>query len=51
MPNEFLAQSELCATRQGTMYVPMQADAALTTTRDRARQFESQPDVLRIDGP
>ncbi|MES2058373.1 MAG: lysozyme inhibitor LprI family protein [Pseudomonadota bacterium] len=46
---ELSAQSSLYATRQGTMYVPMQADSAVTLTRDRARLLESYVRVMAIE--
>jgi uncharacterized protein YecT (DUF1311 family) len=43
------ARSALFATRQGTMYVPMEASAATDIVRDRALQLESALRVMRID--
>lgn len=37
------------ATRQGTMYVPMQAGAVTSLTRDRALQLEAYRRVMAID--
>ncbi|MEG3152760.1 lysozyme inhibitor LprI family protein [Sphingomonas sp. ZT3P38] len=37
------------ATRQGTMYVPMQAGSATTLTRDRALQLETYRRVMAIE--
>ncbi|QNQ11788.1 lysozyme inhibitor LprI family protein [Sphingomonas alpina] len=47
--SEFNAQGGIYATRQGTMYVPMQADSAATLTRDRARLLESYVRVMSIE--
>jgi uncharacterized protein YecT (DUF1311 family) len=43
------ARTALYATRQGTMYVPMQAAAATDTIRDRALQLEASLRVMAID--
>ncbi len=45
---ETTAASEVFATRQGTMYVPMQAGAATNITRDRALQLESYLRIISI---
>lgn len=45
------ARSVLYETRQGTMYVPMQAAAASDLVRDRALQLEASLRVLIIDEP
>jgi uncharacterized protein YecT (DUF1311 family) len=45
------ARGSLFATRQGSMYAPMQADAETDLTRDRALLLESYLRVLDIDGP
>jgi len=47
---ELKTQSDMLATRQGTMYVPMEEEEQLSLTRDRARRFESYERVLEIDG-
>ncbi len=46
---EAKARSALYATRQGTMYVPMEADAETRLTRDRALQLEAYLGTLAID--
>jgi uncharacterized protein YecT (DUF1311 family) len=46
---EAKAREALYATRQGTMYVPMEADDEAMIVRDRARQLESYLRVMRID--
>lgn len=43
------ARSALYETRQGTMYVPMQAAASADIVRDRAVQLENVLRVLTID--
>jgi len=43
------ARSALFATRQGTMYVPMQAGSTTGVVRDRALQLETDLRILRID--
>jgi uncharacterized protein YecT (DUF1311 family) len=43
------ARSALYETRQGTMYVPMQAAASADIVRDRAIQLEDELRVLTID--
>lgn len=43
------ARSALYETRQGTMYVPMQAAAASDVVRDRAFQLEASLRVMTID--
>jgi uncharacterized protein YecT (DUF1311 family) len=43
------ARSALYETRQGTMYVPMQAAAAVDVVRSRALQLEASLRVLTID--
>lgn len=43
------ARSALYETRQGTMYVPMQAAASANTVRDRAIQLEDTLRVMMID--
>lgn len=43
------ARSALYETRQGTMYVPMQAAASANIVRDRAMQLEDALQVLTID--
>jgi uncharacterized protein YecT (DUF1311 family) len=48
---EARARESLFATRQGSMYAPMQADAETDLTRDRALLLESYLRVLDIDGP
>lgn len=47
---ELKTQSDMLATRQGTMYVPMEEEEQLSLTRDRARRLESYERVLEIDG-
>jgi uncharacterized protein YecT (DUF1311 family) len=44
------ARSALYATRQGTMYVPMEAAAAVNLTRDRMLQLEAYLRAMRIEG-
>jgi uncharacterized protein YecT (DUF1311 family) len=46
---ENAARSALYQTREGTMYVPMEAADATNLTRDRALQLEAYLRVLRID--
>ncbi|MEZ2223241.1 lysozyme inhibitor LprI family protein [Rhizobium sp. RCC_161_2] len=48
---EARARESLFATRQGSMYAPMQADAETDLTRDRTLLLESYLRVLDIDGP
>ena len=43
------ARSALYETRQGTMYLPMQAGAATAVTRDRALQLEAYVAVMAVD--
>jgi len=43
------ARSALYETRQGTMYVPMQAAASADIVRDRAIQLEDALRVMTID--
>jgi uncharacterized protein YecT (DUF1311 family) len=43
------ARSALYATRQGTMYVPMQASDATDVVRDRALQLEGYARVMAIE--
>ena len=43
------ARSALYETRQGTMYVPMQAGAATNIIRDRALQLENDLRVMTIE--
>jgi uncharacterized protein YecT (DUF1311 family) len=43
------ARSALYETRQGTMYVPMQAAASAAVIRDRALQLETSLRVMMID--
>lgn len=43
------ARTALYGTRQGTMYVPMQAAASANIVRDRAVQLEDALRVLMID--
>lgn len=47
--SERKAREALYATRQGTMYVPMEADDETMIVRDRARQLEAYLRVMRID--
>jgi uncharacterized protein YecT (DUF1311 family) len=44
------ARGALYETRQGTMYVPMQAADATHVVRDRALQLEALLRVMAIDG-
>jgi uncharacterized protein YecT (DUF1311 family) len=44
------ARAQLYETRQGTMFVPMQAAASTAVVRDRALQLEAALRVLEIDG-
>jgi uncharacterized protein YecT (DUF1311 family) len=44
------ARGAFYASRQGTMYVPMQAQADMQIVRDRALQLESDLRMLQIDG-
>lgn len=46
---EVLARRAIFATRQGTMFVPMEADAAVTLVGDRARLLERYVRVLGIE--
>lgn len=46
---ESKARGALYATRQGTMYVPMQAGGATVIVRDRALQLESYARIVAID--
>jgi uncharacterized protein YecT (DUF1311 family) len=46
---ESAARSALYATRQGTMYVPMEASDAANVIRDRALQLEAYVRVLSIE--
>ena len=46
---EARARDAFYATRQGTMYVPMQASDATNIVRDRALQLEAMLRGLRID--
>jgi uncharacterized protein YecT (DUF1311 family) len=43
------ASEGVFATRQGTMYVPMQAGAATNVTRDRVLQLESYLRIIAIE--
>ena len=43
------ARRAIYATRQGTMYVPMEADAAVTLTGDRARLLEQYLRALDVE--
>lgn len=43
------ARSALYETREGTMYVPMQAAASAAVIRDRALQLETSLRVMMID--
>ncbi|WP_240198150.1 lysozyme inhibitor LprI family protein [Novosphingobium sp. P6W] len=43
------ARAALYETRQGTMYVPMQAAASAAVIRDRALQLETSLRVMMID--
>lgn len=43
------ANSAFFATRQGTMYVPMQAAAQTTIVKDRAIALEAQLRILQIE--
>lgn len=43
------ARSAIYATRQGTMYVPMEAGASTNIVRDRALQLEAYARVLMIE--
>ncbi len=47
---EARSRSAFHATRRGTMYVPMEAAAAMAIVRDRALQLESMLRVARIEG-
>ena len=46
---EKVARSSFFATRHGTMYVPMEAQAELALTRDRALALEAYERVLAIE--
>lgn len=46
---EAQARSALYATRQGTIYVPMEADDTTNIVRDRALQLEAYLRVLEIE--
>lgn len=46
---ETASRAALYATRQGTMYVPMAADAAATVVGDRARLLERHLRILGIE--
>jgi uncharacterized protein YecT (DUF1311 family) len=46
--SEAAARQAIYATRQGTMYVPMEADAAVTIVADRARLLERYLRALAI---
>ena len=48
--SEALARGALYATREGTMFVPMQADAAVAPVRDRALLLERYVRVMAV-GP
>lgn len=43
------ARSALFASRQGTMYVPMEAAARTAVVRDRALQLEAMVRILQIE--
>jgi uncharacterized protein YecT (DUF1311 family) len=43
------AQTAFYATRQGTMYVPMQASSETVVTRDRAVQLEARVRIFAIE--
>jgi uncharacterized protein YecT (DUF1311 family) len=43
------ASGEIFATRQGTMFVPMQAGATTNVTRDRALQLETYRRIISIE--
>ena len=47
---ERVASGAIFATRQGTMFVPMQASASVNVIRDRALQLESYRRIIAI-GP
>jgi uncharacterized protein YecT (DUF1311 family) len=47
--SEAAARQAIYATRQGTMYVPMEADAAVTIVGDRALLLERYLRVLSIE--
>lgn len=47
--SERAAQDALFATRQGTMYVPMQAEEAMSLTKERALRLEAYRRVMRIE--
>jgi len=47
--SESAARSALYASRQGTMYVPMEASDATNVIRDRALQLEAYVRVLSIE--
>jgi uncharacterized protein YecT (DUF1311 family) len=46
---EASARSSIYATRQGTMYVPMEGNDAVTVSGDRARLLEGYVQVLDIE--
>ncbi|WP_457313121.1 lysozyme inhibitor LprI family protein [Sphingomonas sp. UYAg733] len=46
---ESKARDALYATRQGTMYVPMQAAGATVIVRDRTLQLENYARIIAID--
>jgi len=48
---ELATQSAIFATRQGTMYVPMQEDEGMSLTRDRALRLESYLGVMSVGEP
>lgn len=48
---ELKAQNDLYETRQGTMYVPMEANDAMLLTLNRAKLLEGYVGVLEIDKP
>lgn len=48
---EDAARMALYETREGTMYVPMQAADATQVVRDRALQLEGLLRVLTVEGP
>lgn len=48
---EIKALDSAYGSMQGSMFVPMHADAVATLTRDRVRQLDGLLDVYRIDAP
>ncbi len=46
---EAQARRAIFATRQGTMFVPMESDAAMVLVGDRARLLERYVQVLKIE--